>query len=169
MENKLQVLTKEVVTYKPIEVRSYNFRHCTHHEQGNGWLGEVFLYSSFFTAFEGRIHEKNWSRTIVSTWCKQAPITYESLGVLQRNRDFLTPLEQANKMMSRLLSLRSSFTKKETFKKFMNFFFNNTQICTQCSMLYTANLGLCDYVLFLQIRSHMLRGAPILPAKKLEK
>jgi len=34
--NKLQVLTYTVVTYKPIELWSYNFRHCTHHEQGNG-------------------------------------------------------------------------------------------------------------------------------------
>ena len=56
--NKLQALTKTIVTYKPIEVRSYNFRHCTHHEQGNGWLGKFFLYSSFFTAFEGEIHEE---------------------------------------------------------------------------------------------------------------
>ena len=56
--NKLQALTKTVVTYKPIEVRSYNFRHCTHHEQGNGLLGKFFLYSSFFTAFKGEIHEE---------------------------------------------------------------------------------------------------------------
>jgi len=56
--NKLQALTKTVVTSKPIKVRSYNFRHCTQHEQGNGWLGKFFLYSSFFTAFEGKIHEE---------------------------------------------------------------------------------------------------------------
>jgi len=56
--NKLQALTKMVVTYKPIEVRSYNFRYCTHLEQGNGWLDKCFLYSSFFTAFEGEMHEE---------------------------------------------------------------------------------------------------------------
>ena len=56
--NKLQALTKTVVTYKPIEVRSYNFCHCTHHEQENGLLGMFFLYSSFFTAFESEIHEE---------------------------------------------------------------------------------------------------------------
>ena len=36
--NKLQVLTKTFVTYKKVEVRSYNFCHCTHHEQENGLL-----------------------------------------------------------------------------------------------------------------------------------
>ena len=41
--NKIQALTTMVVTCKPIEVRSYNFRHCTHHEQGNGLLGKFFL------------------------------------------------------------------------------------------------------------------------------
>ena len=56
--NKLQAPTKTVVTYTPIEVRSYNFHHCTHHEQGNGLLGKFFLYSSFFTAFKGEIHEE---------------------------------------------------------------------------------------------------------------
>jgi len=53
--NKLQAPTKTVETYKPIEVRSYNF--C-HHEQENGLLGKFFLYSSFFTAFKGGIYEK---------------------------------------------------------------------------------------------------------------
>ena len=56
--NRLQVPTKTVVTYKPIEVRSYNFRYCTHHEQGNGVLGKFLLYSPFFTAFKGKIHEE---------------------------------------------------------------------------------------------------------------
>jgi len=56
--NKLQALTKTVVIYEWIEVRSYNFHHCAHHEQGNRLLGELFLYSSFFTAFQGKIHEE---------------------------------------------------------------------------------------------------------------
>ena len=34
-ENKLQTLTKTVVTCKQIEVWSYNFCHCARHEQGN--------------------------------------------------------------------------------------------------------------------------------------
>jgi len=61
---------------------------------------------------------KNRLRTIILMWLKQAPISYESLGLLQQNKNFWTPLEQANKMMSRFLLLRPSFTKKETFKKF---------------------------------------------------
>ena len=47
--DKLQVLTKTVVTCKQIEVRSYNF-HCACHEKGNRLLGMFFSYSSFFTA-----------------------------------------------------------------------------------------------------------------------
>ena len=57
-ENKLQALTKTVVTYQRIEVRSYNFHHRVHHEQGNQLLGMVFLYSSFFTKYKGKIHEE---------------------------------------------------------------------------------------------------------------
>ena len=34
------------------------FHHCTHREQGNGLLGKVFLYLSFFTAFKGKIQEE---------------------------------------------------------------------------------------------------------------
>ena len=62
-------------------------------------------------------------------------------------------------MISRVLLLVPSFSKKEAFKKFMEFF-NNTQVFhPMYSMLYTVNLGLCDYVLFSQIRSHMVRQA----------
>ena len=56
--NKLQVLTKMVVTYKQIEVQIYNFCHCICHEQGNELLGKFFLYLSFFTAFKGEMHEE---------------------------------------------------------------------------------------------------------------
>jgi len=56
--NKLQAFTKMAVMHKPIEVRSYNFHHCTHHEQGNGLLGKFFLYLSFFTACKGEIREE---------------------------------------------------------------------------------------------------------------
>jgi len=72
------------------------------------------------------------------------------LGLLQRNKDFQTPLEQANKMVSRFLLFCPSFT-KETSKKFTDFF---PKICKYAPMLYTANVGLCDYALFLQIQSH---------------
>ena len=51
-----KALTKTVVTFKQIEVQSYNFHHCTHHEQGNRLLGNFSLYSSFFTAFKDEIH-----------------------------------------------------------------------------------------------------------------
>ena len=49
-------------------------------------------------------------------------ITSVSLGLLQRNKDFPMLLEQANKMISRVVLLVSFFTKKEVFKKFMDFF-----------------------------------------------
>ena len=42
-ENKLQALTKTVVTYQQIEVRSYNFHHRVRHEQGNQLVGTFFL------------------------------------------------------------------------------------------------------------------------------
>ena len=57
-ENTLQVPTKTIVTYQQIEVRCYNFHHRVRHEQGNQLLGRVFLYSPFFTAYKGRIHEE---------------------------------------------------------------------------------------------------------------
>jgi len=127
-EYRLQALTKMVVTYKQIEVQSYNFCHCTHHEQGNRLMGKFFLYSSFFTTFEGKFMKKNQSQAIISTWRKQVPITYISLGLLQRNTDFQTTLEQANKMMSRFILLGPSFTKKKNVQNF----FNNSQVCTHC-------------------------------------
>ena len=37
----------------------------------------------------------------------------------------------------------------------MEFFQQYANMHPIYSMLYTANLGLCDYVLFLQIRSHI--------------
>ena len=86
--------------------------------------------------------KKNWLRTIISTWHKQVPITYESLGLLQRNKDFWTPLEQANKMMSRFLLLRPSFTKKEKFKKSTEFFPQYANMHPMYSMLYTAKFRL---------------------------
>jgi len=75
---------------------------------------------------QAKFMKKNQSHMIVSTWRKQVPITYISLGLLQWNKDFQTPLEQANKMMSRFLLLSPSFTKKEMFKKFTEFF---QQLC----------------------------------------
>ena len=57
-ENKLQALTKMVVTYQQIEVRRYNFHHRFCHEQGNQLLGKIFLYSPFFTAYKGEIREE---------------------------------------------------------------------------------------------------------------
>jgi len=52
------VLTKTIVTYEQIELQSYNFCHSARHEQGNRLLGKFFLYSSFFIAFKGKIHEE---------------------------------------------------------------------------------------------------------------
>ena len=57
-ENKLKVSTITVVTYQRIEVQSYNFHYRVHHELGNQLLGKFFLYSSFFTAYKGEIHEE---------------------------------------------------------------------------------------------------------------
>ena len=57
-ENKLQALTKTVVTYQRIEVQSQTFHHRVHHEQGNKLLGTFFLYSLFFTAYKDEIHEE---------------------------------------------------------------------------------------------------------------
>ena len=63
--------------------------------------------------------KKNLSHTIASTCRKQM---YVSLGLLQRNKDFTTPLEQVNQMISRFLWLVPSFTMKEEFKKLQNFY-----------------------------------------------
>ena len=65
-------------------------------------------------------------------------------------------------MISRFLLLVSSFTKKEAFKQFTNFF-NNTQIFHPLFlMLYTGNLGLRYCVGFLQIQSHIGCYVPII-------
>ena len=59
-------------------------------------------------------------------------------------------------MISRLLLLVPSFTKKEGLKN-LQIFFNNTQVFhPMYSVLNTVNLGLCDYVPFSQIRSHIV-------------
>jgi len=61
-ESKLQALTKTVVTYKQIEVGSYNSCHCAHHKQGNQLLHCIsfsFIYPSFlYFNFEGEPHEE---------------------------------------------------------------------------------------------------------------
>ena len=57
-ENKLQALTKTVVTYQWIEVQSYTFHQCVRHEQENELLGKFFLYSPFFNACKGEIREE---------------------------------------------------------------------------------------------------------------
>ena len=59
-------------------------------------------------------------------------------------------------MKSRFLLLCPSFTKKEMFKKFTEFFQQYAIMLPMYSMLYTANLGMRDYVLFSQIWSHMI-------------
>ena len=70
-------------------------------------------------------------------------------------------------MMSRFLFLHPSFTKKETFKKFMEVFKQYTNMCPMYSMLYAANLGLCDYVLFSQIRSQLFSSVVVFFTDKL--
>ena len=82
-------------------------------------LSSIHL-SSLYT--KTKFTRKNLSRTIVLTGCKQTPITSVSLGLLQRNKYFQTPLEQANKEMSRFLLLAHSFTEKTAFKNFTEFF-----------------------------------------------
>ena len=49
-ENKLQALTKTVVSYQRIEVRNYNFHHRICHEQRNRLLEKFVIYSPCFTA-----------------------------------------------------------------------------------------------------------------------
>jgi len=65
--NKLQVLTKPVVTYKLIEVRSYNFRHCITMNKGtNDWVSFSFTHPSSLH-LKAKFMKKNRLRTIVST------------------------------------------------------------------------------------------------------
>ena len=59
-------------------------------------------------------------------------------------------------MISRFLVLIPSFTKQEGLKEYTEFFNNMQVFHPMYSMLYTVNLGLCDYVPFSQIWSHML-------------
>ena len=73
------------------------------------WVSFFFSHPSS-PYLKVKFMKKHRLRTIISTWRKQAPITYESLGLLQQNKYFLTPLEQANKIMSRFLLLCPSFT-----------------------------------------------------------
>ena len=74
-------------------------------------------------------------------WCKQVPITYKSLGLLQRNKDFRTPLEQTSKDI--ILLLCPSFAKEETFKKFTELFQQNANMHPMYSMLYTYAIMSC--------------------------
>ena len=71
-------------------------------------------------------------------------ITSVSLGLLHRNKDFPTSLEQANKMISRVLLLVPSFTKKKAFKNLW-IFKNNTQVFhPMYSMLYNSKFRLAE-------------------------
>ena len=86
----------------------------------NYWVSFSFTHpSSLHTKV--KFVKKNRSRKIASTRRKQTLITSISLGLLQQNKGFPTPLEQANKMISKVLLLVPSFTKKQTFKKFADF------------------------------------------------
>ena len=113
------------------------------------------LLSPFFTAYKGKIREEK-SIAYIASMFKQTLTICVYLNLLQRNKDFPIPHDETNKMISRFLLLVPSFTKKEAFKIFMEFF-NNTQIFHPLfSMLYTGNLGLCYCVGFLQIWSQIL-------------
>ena len=121
----------------------------------NYWVSLPFTRpSSLHTKV--KFMKKNRLSMIASTRRKQMLIMYVSSGLLQRNKDSPTPLEQANKMISRFLLLVPSFTKKEGLKKFTEFFNNMQVFHPMYSMLYTVNVGLCDYVPFSQIRSHIM-------------
>ena len=67
-ENKLQAPTKTIVTYERIDIRSYNFHHRVHHEQGNQLMGRFSFTrpSSLHTKAEF-MKKKNRSRMIAST------------------------------------------------------------------------------------------------------
>ena len=82
-----------MVTYEQKDVLYYNLHHRVRHEKGNQLLGKFFCISPFFTAKKGKINEEKSIRKIVSTCRKQTPITGVSLGLLQQNKDFHTPLE----------------------------------------------------------------------------
>ena len=87
------------------------FYHCTHHKFS------LTCPSSLQTKV--KFMKKNQSYMIASTWHEQISITYVTLGVLQLNKDFQTPFEQANNKV-----LIISFTKKQAFQKFTEFFNN---------------------------------------------
>ena len=130
--NKLQAHTKMVVTYKPIEAVFAIV--LTINKGMDYWVSFSFTHPSSLH-LKAKFMKKNRSRTIVSTWRKQAPITYESLDLLQRNKDFQTPLSRWKRWCPgfcyyALLSLR-----KKRSNNLRNIF-NNTQICTQCSQCF---------------------------------
>jgi len=51
------------------------------------WVSFSFTHPSSLH-LKTKFMKKNQLRTIVSTWCKQVPITYELFGLLQRNMIF---------------------------------------------------------------------------------
>jgi len=57
-KNKLQALTKTLVTYEWNCTQSCNLHHCVHHEQGHLLLGKFFLASLFFTTYRDEICEE---------------------------------------------------------------------------------------------------------------
>ena len=54
-ENKIQALTKMVVTYQRIEVRSYHFYHRVRYEQGNQLVSK-FNYYYFILLSMNNVH-----------------------------------------------------------------------------------------------------------------
>ena len=57
-ENKLQVLTKMMVTYEQKKILSYNLHHHVCHEWRDQILCKFFCLSPFFTAKKGEINEE---------------------------------------------------------------------------------------------------------------
>ena len=127
------------------------------------WVSFSFTHPSSLP-LKAKFMKKSWLHAIVLTWHKQASITYMCiLGSTATNKDFPTPLEQVNTTMTGFLLLDSSFTKKEALKNLWNFQ-RHASMHPMYSMLYTANLGLCDYGLFSQIQSH-IHSSKLKPSK----
>ena len=73
------------------------------------------LYHSFSLRAETKSVKEDRLRTIVSTWREQRITIVASFSLLQRNKDFQTPLEQANKMADEILPPDPFFIKKIVF------------------------------------------------------
>jgi len=90
-------------------LQTRNLYQCICHEMRNGLLGNLFPVLLFIT-IKSKSMKEDQSRATILMSRELMGITYNFFGALRLNKDFPTPLAQANKLIPRIYPLASFFT-----------------------------------------------------------